>query len=171
MVGMPPITISTTCHKSSPFSVAFSASISESSISNPSLSVGRAALPPAKSSLPVLICLPLCAPSYIRSPNSWGSKPGVMESILTLCFKTSEHYLTIRKTQRTARQYTVACRSLSSIRVVTRRIHRMNNCMQSSSVFTTVLRFQIEGLERERISEICRCTGSQSWRGGDRRND
>jgi len=30
---------------------------------------------------------------------------------------------------------------------------------------------QVEGLEGEGISQICRCRGSQSWRGGDRRND
>jgi len=33
------------------------------------------------------------------------------------------------------------------------------------------MKVQVEGLEGERISLICRCTGSQSWRGGDRRND
>jgi hypothetical protein len=30
---------------------------------------------------------------------------------------------------------------------------------------------QVEGLESERIFHMCRCTGSQSWCGGDRRND
>jgi hypothetical protein len=30
---------------------------------------------------------------------------------------------------------------------------------------------QIEGLEGESISQMCRCTGSQGWRRGDRRND
>jgi hypothetical protein len=30
---------------------------------------------------------------------------------------------------------------------------------------------QVEGLDGERISQIYRCTGSQSWRGGYRRND
>jgi len=30
---------------------------------------------------------------------------------------------------------------------------------------------QVEGLEGERISQMCRCTGRQSWRGGDRLND
>jgi hypothetical protein len=29
----------------------------------------------------------------------------------------------------------------------------------------------IEGLDGERISQMCRCTGSQSWRRGDRWND
>jgi len=33
------------------------------------------------------------------------------------------------------------------------------------------IKVQVEGLEGERISQICRCTGSQSWRGGDRQND
>jgi len=30
---------------------------------------------------------------------------------------------------------------------------------------------QVEGWEGEHISQICRCTGTQSWPGGDRRND
>ena len=135
-VGTPPITISTTCGKKTPFSVVFSASKSESSISKPSLSVGRTALPPAKSSLPV-------PPSHMRSPNSWGPKTAVMGSILTLRSETSEHYSTIHKTQRTTWQYTAAHGSLSIIRVVTRRIYRMNNCTQWSSVFTMVLRFKL----------------------------
>jgi hypothetical protein len=33
------------------------------------------------------------------------------------------------------------------------------------------IKIQVEGLDGERISQISRCTGSQSWRGGDRRND
>jgi len=33
------------------------------------------------------------------------------------------------------------------------------------------IKVQVEGLDGERISQMCRCTGSQSWRGGDRRND
>ena len=68
----------------SPFSIAFSASKSESSISKPSSSVERSVLPPAKSSLPVLIWLPPGAPSHLQSPNSWYPKTAMMESILTL---------------------------------------------------------------------------------------
>jgi hypothetical protein len=33
------------------------------------------------------------------------------------------------------------------------------------------IKILVEGLDGERISQICRCTGSQSWRGGDPRND
>jgi len=33
------------------------------------------------------------------------------------------------------------------------------------------IKVQFEGLDGERISQRCRCTGSQSWRGGDRWND
>jgi len=33
------------------------------------------------------------------------------------------------------------------------------------------IKVPVEGLDGERISQMCRCTGSQSWRGGDRRND
>jgi hypothetical protein len=44
----------------------------------------RTTLPPAKSSLPMLIGLPPWAPSHMPSPKSWGHKTAVMESILTL---------------------------------------------------------------------------------------
>jgi hypothetical protein len=66
------------------FQCAFSASKSESSISKPMLSIRRTALPPAKSSLPVLIWLLPWARSHMRSPNSFGPKTTVMESILML---------------------------------------------------------------------------------------
>jgi len=33
------------------------------------------------------------------------------------------------------------------------------------------IKVQVECLHGERIFQICRCTGSQSWRGGDRRNN
>jgi hypothetical protein len=33
------------------------------------------------------------------------------------------------------------------------------------------IKVQVEGLDVERIFQICRCTGSQSWRGGDRPNN
>jgi len=44
-------------------------------------------------------------------------------------------------------------------------LHAMELCIYHS------IKVQVEGLEGERISQICRCTGSQSWRGGDGRND
>jgi len=139
VVGTPPIAISTTCHQKSPFCITFAASKSESSISKPSLSVGRTALLPAKSSLPGLIRLPPWAPTHMRSPNSWNPKTAMMDRILMLWSKTSEHYSTIRMSQCTKLQYAAARGSLSSIKVVTWRIYRMNNCTQWSSVFTTLL--------------------------------
>ena len=33
------------------------------------------------------------------------------------------------------------------------------------------IKVQVEGLEGERISQMCPCTGSQSWRRRDRPND
>jgi hypothetical protein len=33
------------------------------------------------------------------------------------------------------------------------------------------IKVHVEGLEGERISQMCRCTGSHNWRGGDRQND
>jgi hypothetical protein len=44
-------------------------------------------------------------------------------------------------------------------------LHAMELCIYHG------LKVQVEGLDGERISQICRCTGSQSWRGEDRRND
>jgi len=122
-VGTRPITISATCCKKSPFSVTFSTSKSEYSISNPSLSVGKTALPPARSSHLILIWLPPSAPSYMRSPYSWDPKTAMMESILILCWSTSEYNSTIRQMQRTAWQYSTARERLWSIRVVTGSIY------------------------------------------------
>ena len=33
------------------------------------------------------------------------------------------------------------------------------------------IRVQVEGIEGERISQICRHVGSQSWHRGEQRND
>jgi hypothetical protein len=40
-------------------------------------------------------------------------------------------------------------------------LHTMELCIQHG------ITIQVEGLDGERISQMCRCTGSQSWRGGD----
>jgi len=44
-------------------------------------------------------------------------------------------------------------------------LHAMELCIYHG------IKVQVEGLDGERISQMCRCTGSQSWRGGDWRND
>jgi len=44
-------------------------------------------------------------------------------------------------------------------------LHAMELCIYHGN------NVQVEGLDAERISQMCRCTGGQSWRGGDRRND
>jgi len=44
-------------------------------------------------------------------------------------------------------------------------LHAMELCIYHG------IKVQVEGLDGERISQMCRCTGSQCWRGGDRRND
>jgi len=160
---MPPITISTTCHESSPFSVTFSASKSESSISKPSLSVGRTVLPLIHSSRSVLICLLPWAPSHMWSPKLWDHKTAGMECILKLWAKTSEHYSTIYKSPHTAWQYAAACRRFSSIRVVTRYIYWMNNCTQWSFVFPMVLSFKLRVLK---VSAYIRCVDAQEARAG-----
>jgi len=162
-VGTPPITMSTTCNKTSSFSVAFSALKSERSISKPSLSVVRTALQPANSSLPVIVWLPAWTLSNRWSPTSSDTKTALMESILTLCSNTSEHYLTIRTRRRTACQFIPVRGSLSSLRVVSYCIYRMNNCMRWSSLFTKVLRFMF------RVSQVntyLTCVDAQQTRAG-----
>jgi len=44
-------------------------------------------------------------------------------------------------------------------------LHAMELCIHHG------IMVQVEGLEGERISQICQCTGSESWHGGDQRND
>jgi hypothetical protein len=43
-------------------------------------------------------------------------------------------------------------------------LHAMELCIYHA------IQVHVEGLDDERISQMCRCTGSQSWRRGDRRN-
>jgi len=40
-------------------------------------------------------------------------------------------------------------------------LHTMEHCLSHG------IKVQVEGLEGEHISQRCRCTGSQSWRGGN----
>jgi len=44
-------------------------------------------------------------------------------------------------------------------------MHAMEPCIYHG------IKVEVEGFDGERISQTCRCTGSQSWRGGDRRKD
>jgi len=44
-------------------------------------------------------------------------------------------------------------------------LHAMELCIYHG------IKVQVEGLEGERISQMCRCTGGQSWHGGAWRND
>jgi len=44
-------------------------------------------------------------------------------------------------------------------------LHAMELCIYHG------IKIQVEGIEGEHISQICRCTGSQSWRGGNQWND
>jgi hypothetical protein len=49
--------------------------------------------------------------------------------------------------------------------ILDEQLHAMELCIYHGNMV------QVEGLDGERISQICRCTGSQSWHGGDRQND
>jgi len=44
-------------------------------------------------------------------------------------------------------------------------LHAMELCISHG------VNVQVEGLDGERIPQMCQCTGSKSWRGGDWRND
>jgi len=44
-------------------------------------------------------------------------------------------------------------------------LHTMEFCIYHG------IKVQVEGLEGEHRSQMCWCTGRQSWRGGDRQND
>jgi len=44
-------------------------------------------------------------------------------------------------------------------------LHAMELCIYHG------IKVQVEGVDGERISQMCRCTGSKSWHGGDQRND
>jgi hypothetical protein len=44
-------------------------------------------------------------------------------------------------------------------------LHTMELCIYYG------INIQVEGLDGERISQMCVWTGGQSWRGGDRQND
>jgi len=46
-----------------------------------------------------------------------------------------------------------------------KQLHPMELCIYHG------IKVQVEGLDGERISQKCRCTGSQSWHRGDRQND
>jgi len=49
--------------------------------------------------------------------------------------------------------------------ILDEQLHAMEFCIYHR------IKIQVEGLYGERISQMCRCTGSQSWCGGVRRND
>jgi hypothetical protein len=56
-------------------------------------------------------------------------------------------------------------KSLNKTYISDEQLHAMELCIYHG------IKVQVEGFEGERISQMGRCTGSQSWRGGDRRND
>jgi len=87
----PPIAIPTDSRNESPFSMTFTAPDSKCTMSKFSLSIGRTALPPAKSSFPLPIRLPSCALHHMRNLNSWVPKTAMKETIMTLRSRTSEH--------------------------------------------------------------------------------
>jgi len=140
-------------------------------MSKPLLSVGRTVLPPAMFSLLVLFGLPPWAPMHMHTPNSRDPKTAMMDSILTLWSRTWEYYSTIL----TDSMYYVTIyngmpefmKHVSSNKgyISDEQLHAMQLCIYDG------IKVQVEGMDGVHICQICRCTGSQSWRWGDQRNN
>jgi len=56
-------------------------------------------------------------------------------------------------------------KSRNNTYILDEQLHAMELCIYHG------IQVQVEGLDDERIPQMCRCTGSQSWHRGDRRND
>jgi len=56
-------------------------------------------------------------------------------------------------------------KSRNKMYIFDEKLHAMELCIYHG------IMVQVESLEGERISQMCRCTGSQLWRGGDQPND
>jgi len=52
-------------------------------------------------------------------------------------------------------------KSFNKLYISDEQLYTLELCIQHG------IKVQVEGLEGERISEMCKCTGSQSWCGGD----
>jgi hypothetical protein len=168
-VGMPPITISTTCGKESPFSVTSSASKSESFMSKPSLSVRRTALPAAGCKvLPSGADLadPLSPQSYVKS-NFMGPqnrRDGKHTDAMIKDFRALRNNTqdpTHRAAINSGKREFIMHKSRNKTYISDEQLHAMELCIYHG------IKVQVEGLEGERISQMCQCTGSQSGRGGD----
>ena len=167
-VGTLPIIILTTCHKKSHFSVPSSALKSESSISKPSLSVGRAALRLAKSSLPVL---PPLSPQLNVKPEFMGPQnrhdgkhlDSIVKDFRALLGNTQDAMHRVAIYSGTGEF--IKQKSRKQTYIQDEQLHTMELCIFRG------IKVEVEGLHGERISQMCRSTGSQSWGGGDRRNN
>jgi len=170
MVATPSITISTTCHKQSPFRVAFSASKFESSISKPTLSIGRTALLPAMSSLPVLTGLPplssqSSAKPQFKEPQHGhnGKHPDTLNILFGALLDNPPDATHCMAIYRGTWEY-IKHISEKEMHTSDARLHPMERYIYHGT------KVPVEGVEGEPISLICRCTESQSWPGWDRRN-
>jgi len=71
------------------------------------------------------------------------------------------HNLAIYSGMRECMKHKSRCKTYMS----DEQLHTMELCIYHG------VKVQVEGLDGERISQMCRCTGSQSWHAGDRRKD
>jgi len=56
-------------------------------------------------------------------------------------------------------------KSRNKMNISDEQLHAMELCIYHG------IKVQVDGVYGECISQMCRCTGSQSWRGGDRLNN
>jgi len=120
------------------------------------------------SSLPLLIWLPPSAHSHMQSAHSWDPSPAVMESILiTDCIAVLNNMqdATHRVTIFNSTWVYLKHKSCNKRYISDEQLRAMELCIYHD------IKAQVECLEGERISHICRCTGSQRWHEGDRQND
>jgi len=101
-------------------------------------------------------------PEFMGPPNRRdGNHPDAMiKDLRAILDKTQDamHLVPIFSGTREFIKY----KSRNKTYMLDEQLHAMELCICHD------IKVQVEGLEGERISQMCRFTGSQSWRGGDR---
>jgi len=116
------------------------------------------------------LAAPLSSQSYAK-PESVGPHnrrdknhpDALIKHIRALLDNTQDttHCVTIYRATREFIKHT----SYNEMYISDEQLHAMELCIYLG------IKVQVEGLEGDHISQICRCTGSQSWRRGEWRND
>jgi len=116
------------------------------------------------------LAAPLSPESYVK-PQSMGPqnrRDGKHHDSMIKDFRAlldNTHDATHREAIYSSTREFIKRKSRNKTYISDEQLHAMELCIYHG------IKFQVEGLEGERISQMCRCTGSQSWCGGDERND